>query len=107
MHTLGNTLINNSEKLKLVDTLNEIISMQEINEICIATGYWDLKGTALVADSLLKFLERDGTKMRLLIGKDPNVFRRGISRSRPYKHTHLLCLYVSVVRSFRRRDKTL
>lgn len=79
MNTLGNTLIDNSEKLKLVDTLNEIISMQEISEICIATGYWDLKGTALVADSLLKFLERDGTKMRLLIGKDPNVFRHDLT----------------------------
>lgn len=79
MNTLGNTLIDNSEKLKLVDTLDEIISMQEISEICIATGYWDLKGTALVADSLLKFLERDGTKMRLLIGKDPNVFRHDLT----------------------------
>lgn len=41
------TLIDNSEQLKLVDTLNKIISESEINEICIATGYWDLKGMAL------------------------------------------------------------
>ena len=40
MHgNIGNTLIDNSEQLKLVDTLNKIISESEINEICIATGY--------------------------------------------------------------------
>lgn len=36
---LGNTLIDNSQNLKLVDTLNEIINIPEIQEICIATGY--------------------------------------------------------------------
>lgn len=76
---IGNTLIDNSPKLKLVDTLNEIINMPEINEICIATGYWDLKGTALVADALLNFLSRQDTKVRLLIGKDPNVFKRDLT----------------------------
>ena len=71
----GNTLVDNSPKLKLVDTLNEIISMPEINEICIATGYWDLKGTSLVTDSLISFLSRNNTKLRLLTGKAPNVFK--------------------------------
>ncbi len=33
----GNTILDNSLNLKLVDTLNEIISMPEIDEICIAT----------------------------------------------------------------------
>ncbi len=75
----GNTLIDNSAKLKLVDTLNEIISMPEINEICIATGYWDLKGTSLITDSLINFLSRDNTKLRLLIGKDPNVFKKDLT----------------------------
>ncbi len=75
----GNTLVDNSFKLKLVDTLNEIISMPEINEICIATGYWDLKGTSLVTDSLISFLARDSTKLRLLIGKDPNVFKKDLT----------------------------
>ena len=55
---LGNTLIDNSQNLKLVDTLNEIINIPEIQEICIATGYWDLKGTALITESLKKFLEK-------------------------------------------------
>lgn len=76
---VGNTLIDNSSKLKLVDTLNEIISKPEINEICIATGYWDLKGTSLVTDSLINFLSRENTKLRLLIGKDPNVFKKDLT----------------------------
>ena len=76
---LGNTLIDNSQNLKLVDTLNEIINIPEIQEICIATGYWDLKGTALITESLKKFLEKDGTKLRLLIGKDPNVYQKDLT----------------------------
>ena len=63
---LGNTLIDNSQNLKLVDTLNEIISIPEIQEICIATGYWYLKGTALITESLKKFLEKDETKLLFL-----------------------------------------
>ena len=82
---IGNTLIDNSSNLKLVDTLNTIISMPEIKEICIATGYWDLKGTALVTDSLINFLSRDNTKVRLLIGKDPNVFSKDLT-SDAYKN---------------------
>ncbi len=76
---LGNTLIDNSPNLKLVDKLNAIISMPEINEICIATGYWDLKGTSLVTESLINFLSRNNTKLRLLIGKDPNVFKKDLT----------------------------
>ena len=82
----GNTLIDNSPKLKLVDTLNGIISMPEITEICIATGYWDLKGTSLVTDSLLQFLAREDTSLRLLIGKDPNVFKWDLT-AEAYKNT--------------------
>ena len=75
----GNTLIDNSQNLKFADTLNGIIKMPEINEICIATGYWDLKGTSLLTDSLLQFLERKETKFRLLIGKDPAVFKNDLT----------------------------
>ena len=84
----GNTLVDNSPKLKLVDTLNEIISMPEINEICIATGYWDLKGTSLVTDSLISFLSRNNTKLRLLIGKDPNLFKKDLTAD-AYKNAKL------------------
>lgn len=76
---LTNTLIDNSENLKLVDTINQIIAEHEINEICIATGYWDLKGTALITENLLQFLEKQNTKLRLLIGKDPNVFKSDLT----------------------------
>ena len=76
---LGNTLIDNSQNLKLVDTLNEIINISEIKEICIATGYWDLKGTALITEALNNFLQREGTKLRLLIGKDPNVYQKDLT----------------------------
>ena len=71
-----------------MDTLNEIISMPEINEICIATGYWDLKGTSLVTDSLISFLSRNNTKLRLLIGKDPNVFKKDLTAD-AYKNAKL------------------
>lgn len=81
----GNTLIDNSQNLKLVDTLNDIISMPEISEICIATGYWDLKGTSLITKSLLQFLAREGTSLRLLIGKDPNIFKNDLT-AKAYKN---------------------
>lgn len=76
---IGNTLIDNSDKLKLVDILKEIISIPEMKEICIATGYWDLKGTALITKALNKFLEKKDTKVRLLIGKDPNVYQKDLT----------------------------
>lgn len=82
---LGNTLIDNSEQLKLVNALNEIITLPEVNEICIATGYWDLKGTALIADALKTFLQKNDAKLRLLIGKDPNVCQKDLT-SESYKN---------------------
>ena len=76
MQSITNTLIDNSEKLKLTDTIKGILSEKEITNIDIATGYWDIPGTALLADALDSFLAREGTKMRLLIGKDPYFFVR-------------------------------
>ncbi len=76
---LNNTLIDNSEELKLINILKEILSLPELKEICIATGYWDLKGTSLLADSLRTFLLKDDAKLRLLIGKDPNVYAKDLT----------------------------
>ena len=45
-----------------------------IDKIQIATGYWDIPGMALVLSELTSFLERDGTSLELLIGKDPYVY---------------------------------
>jgi len=74
---IQSTLIDNSEHLKLVDTLKELINQPDITHIDIATGYWDIPGTQLVVQELRAFLERSAdTHMRLLIGKDPYLFAR-------------------------------
>ena len=71
---IKNTLIDNScDDFSMVNTLKTCIMADGINEIMIASGYWDLPAVSLVYDELLAFLQRDGTKLRLLIGRDPNV----------------------------------
>lgn len=73
---MNKTLIDNSANLKMVSVLRECISMPEMDTIRIATGYWDIPGTALVANELQEFLAREGTKLKLLIGKDPYVYAK-------------------------------
>lgn len=71
---MNNTLIDNSEqRFMMVSTLKECIVDPQCKEIKIATGYWDIPGTALLYDGLNKFLERDNTTLQLLIGSDPIV----------------------------------
>lgn len=70
---MTNTLIDNTANLKMVDTLKECINTDGIDTIRIATGFWDIPGTALILDDLEKFLLKVGTKLKLLIGKDPAV----------------------------------
>ena len=72
MPTIKNTLLDNSEDFRMVDYLNTLITDEDCKEICIATGYWDLKGTKLVYESLMNFFERGG-KLRLLIGEEPLI----------------------------------
>ncbi|MCM1380199.1 MAG: SNF2-related protein [Prevotella sp.] len=69
---MKNTLIDNSDKLKLVETLKELLSNPKCNRLLIATGYWDIPGTTLLYDELKAFFERGG-KMQLLIGKEPQL----------------------------------
>lgn len=71
---MNKTLIDNSENLKMVSALSACIADTSINTIRIATGYWDIPGMALLADSLRDFLSRDGSKLRIIIGKDPYVY---------------------------------
>lgn len=71
---IGNTLLDNSENLKMVDTLRKCISDKDVNIIRIATGYWDIPGMALLKDELKDYLDREGTILKLLIGKDPYVY---------------------------------
>jgi len=76
---MQNTLIDNSnEKLSMVYTLKECLS-QNVNHIRIATGYWDIPGTALIADELETFLQKEGAQLQLLIGKDPYVYASQVS----------------------------
>ncbi|UTY33660.1 helicase-related protein [Treponema putidum] len=72
---MQSTLIDNSEHLKLTDTLKELINIPGITRIDIATGYWDIPGTQLIAEELRAFLERsEDAHLRILIGKDPYLF---------------------------------
>ena len=71
---MQNTLIDNSsEELKLSTILKQCFTNPNINEIKIATGYWDLPGMVLIYDELKSFLEREDTNFQLLIGKDPRI----------------------------------
>ena len=58
----------------MVDTLRKCITDRDINTIRIATGYWDIPGMALLKDELSEYLDREGTVLKLLIGKDPYVY---------------------------------
>lgn len=78
---MDNTLIDNStDALSMQTYLKRCIgtdgtdAIDAIDHICIATGYWDVPGMALVADELRAFLDREGTRLQILIGKDPNVY---------------------------------
>lgn len=74
---IQSTLIDNSEHLKLIDTLKDLINQPDITHIDIATGYWDIPGTQLIAAELRTFLERSAdTHLRILIGKDPYLFAK-------------------------------
>ncbi|WP_288620122.1 helicase-related protein [uncultured Treponema sp.] len=79
---LQNTLIDNSDNLKLVDTLKQLIKNPSITEIKIASGYWDLPGTSLVVEELKEFLNKDGSNLKLLIGKDSQVFANQVKEAK-------------------------
>lgn len=53
---MNNTLIDNSENLKMADTLKKCISNDNCKVIKIATGYWDIPGFMLVGEELRSFL---------------------------------------------------
>ena len=71
---LSNTLIDNTDKLKMAAYLRRCIEEKDINTIQIATGYWDVPGMTLVTEELKAFLERDGTQLQILIGQEPYVY---------------------------------
>lgn len=72
---MNNTLIDNStEQLSMLHTLKLCFTSQDVKTVKIATGYWDIPGLALLTDDIKAFLEKEGTKFFLLIGKDPYVY---------------------------------
>lgn len=71
---MNNTLIDNSvNALKMISVLKECIKNTSFNEIMIATGYWDIPGMSLIYNELSEFLNRENTKLKLIIGKEPMV----------------------------------
>lgn len=69
---MANALIDNSEQFKLVKYIKELVSRPDCSHIMIATGYWDLPGTALVYAEIKDFFARGG-KLDLLIGQEPQL----------------------------------
>lgn len=69
---MANALIDNSEQFKLVKYIKELVSRPDCNHIMIASGYWDLPGTALVYAEIKDFFARGG-KLDLLIGQEPQL----------------------------------
>ena len=54
--------------------IKRCILAEDVDKIQIATGYWDIQGMELIIDELTSFLEREGTSLELLIGKDPYIY---------------------------------
>ena len=54
--------------------LHDFFQLPDLRIVRIATGYWDLKGLVLVKDDLRAFLQKEGTQLQLLIGKDPYIY---------------------------------
>lgn len=72
---MNNTLIDNSsDQLSMLHTLKECFESDDILTVRIATGYWDLPGLALLTSDIKTFLEKEGTRLFLLIGKDPYIY---------------------------------
>lgn len=72
---MDNTLIDNSsERLSMLYSLKACFAIEGIHTVGIATGYWDIPGLALISEDIRRFLEREGTSLMLLIGKDPYVY---------------------------------
>lgn len=79
MAKIESTLLDNSPNFQIVDKIKQLIQEDDVNQILIATGYWDIPGTALIANELADFLSKDGKSIKLLIGKDPTVFAYQLS----------------------------
>ncbi len=75
MAKINSTLLDNTKGFELAEKIRQIIKEEDVNQILVATGFWDIPGTALIARELSDFLSKDGKSVKLLIGKDPTVFQ--------------------------------
>ena len=75
LHQIDNSLLldNSTDALTMVNAIKFLASLPSCNTIKIATGYWDIPGTALVVEQLKDFMKRPDAKVLLLIGADPVV----------------------------------
>lgn len=72
---MQNTLIDNSTgNLSMTSILRRCIAAEGLKEIKIATGYWDIPGIALVVEQLRSFLEREDSKLKIVIGREMFVY---------------------------------
>lgn len=71
----SNRLIDNAaDSTTLSEVLRDCLRDERFTTLHIATGYWDLPGMTLLIAELEAFLQREGTHIELLIGKDPYVY---------------------------------
>ena len=71
----SNRLIDNAaDSTTLCEVLRDCLRDERFTTLHIATGYWDLPGMTLLVSELEAFLQREGTHIELLIGKDPYVY---------------------------------
>lgn len=68
-----NPLIDNSQDYKLSSYIKSLLLDENYNEFYIATGYWDIPSIAVLFDELKEFLLRANSKIKLLLGRDPEV----------------------------------
>ncbi len=81
MAKIESTLLDNTPNFKLVDKIKQLLNEDDVNEVLIATGYWDIPGTALIANDLSEFLSNEGKSVKLLIGKEPVVYEYQVDDS--------------------------
>lgn len=81
----NSTLIDNSsEALQMASVVGDLMLNEQCKTVKIATGYWDIPGTALLLQQLTAFLSRENTIVQILIGKDP-VVRASQQKNPKYK----------------------
>lgn len=78
---INKTLLDNTAGLRMVGKLRECIADPAVDTIRIATGYWDIPGMALLAGELRDFFGRPGARLKMIIGKDPYVYAKMLTRA--------------------------